>query len=172
MGVKFKYKDHGMKKALKEVQKLVDDFEMAVGITGPRAQEVVSKTAEPGALAERGDGSFTLVQLAAVHEYGSIDGHIPERAPLRKGVSMNQQQIQKDIQLATTQIVTGKLPIPTALGRVTAKAVTYIQKTIIAKLLPPPNAPSTIRRKKSSTPLVDTGRFVGAITGVVRLKKK
>ena len=48
-------------------------YQLKVGVVGP------------GAAAVEADSDLTMAALALIHEYGTEDGHIPERAPLRSG---------------------------------------------------------------------------------------
>ncbi len=101
-------------------------------------------------------GEFTLVELAAVHEFGTEDGRIPAREPIRTTfyVTAKQELIEKQKQLAAA-VVKGMDPAR-AMGLLGVWGSNAIKKTI-ADGVEPENAASTIRAKGSSKPLVDTG---------------
>ncbi len=139
-----------------------------------------------GVLASKGgdetdsDGGPTMVELLAIHEYGALvnvgersrvsdrkvlpaaEVVIPERAPLRRTFAANRAEMAKLTAPLAKAVMLGKMSIDRALGLLGAWGVSEVRKTIAAGL-PPPNAPSTIARKGSSTPLEDTGRLVGAL---------
>jgi hypothetical protein len=108
------------------------------------------------------DGTSTAM-VAAVNEFGSADGRIPERSFLRGGIlgslpdliSLNAANIQK--------IARGGFTVLTALNRLGSFAAGKVKAYIVAHDFVP-NAPSTIARKKSDRPLVDTGSLRQSIT--------
>ena len=59
-------------------------------------------------------------------------------------------------------VLSGEMDARKALGLIGVKVVAWIKETIRAGLTPP-NAPSTIERKGSSTPLVDDGQLINSI---------
>ncbi len=56
----------------------------------------------------------------------------------------------------------GKITMDHALG-IIGESVTSMIKARIAAGIAPPDSPSTIKRKGSSTPLVDTGQLKGSV---------
>lgn len=146
-------KDLGFNKILRELR-LMDKSEVAVGIVGTDAQ-----TKHP-------DSDLTLAEVAAVNEYGSDDGHVPERPAHRNCAADNQSEIIKNTQNAISAV----------LGGAKAQAVmdrlgiwyTGKVKQAIADFDSPPNAPATIKAKGANNPLIDTGRTRNSVTHVVR----
>jgi hypothetical protein len=132
----------------------------------------------PGVLVGVRDGAGStdegtpLVQIAAVHEFGSTDGHVPERSFLRSTVSKNRDEY---LTLLTAVLDAarkapagvGNAVVRRGLGRLGAKAVGDVKRTI-TDLDTPPNAPSTIAQKGSANPLIDTGRLRQSIDFEVR----
>src|SRR5579871_3958544 len=117
---------------------------------------------------ERIGNGFSLVDLAAVHEYGSKHGRIPQRSFMRSTCDAQRNHHLKMISNLQGKILDGALSIKQALmqlGEIVSKdMVQTINRGIEPKL-----KPETIRRKKgSSKPLIDTGRLKGAITHEVR----
>lgn len=123
-----------------------------------------------GVLSSKGgdvkEGEFTLVELAAVHEFGSADGHIPQRAPIRTTFYVRAKQELADMQFKLAKaIVTDGMDPKRAMGILGTWGANAIKKTITdGDGLPPPNAASTIAQKGSSRPLVDTGMLKAAYT--------
>ncbi len=101
--------------------------------------------------------SLTLAQLGLIHEYGT--SRIPARPFLGPAIENNRERIQALNRDLLLQIMEGRLPKRAALGRLGAFGQGLVQKQI-RETLTPPNAPSTIRRKGSSHPLIDTGQMV------------
>lgn len=111
-----------------------------------------------GDAGESDDGT-SLVLIAAVNEFGSADGHVPERSFLRSTIDEKKEKYLKLLTKATGDTIDkGRSAMRTALGRVGAIAVADVQRKIVT-LRDPPNAPSTIAKKGSANPLVDTGRL-------------
>lgn len=105
-------------------------------------------------------GEKTVTEVAAQHELGL---GVPERSWLRGWIDENQAVIQKTLQGAAKASLQGKVTLDAALDASGLKFVGLIQKRI-AEGITPPNTAATIRRKGSSTPLIDTGQFRSSIT--------
>ena len=135
---------------------------LAPGAKGPRV--VVGIRQEAGAQVV--DGEFTLAEIAAVNEYGSEDGHIPERSFLRSTYDEGRERYAGLAQQAVTDHVDGRRDIRQGLERLGMVGVADVQERI-RRGIPPANAPSTIARKGSDKPLIDTGRLRQSIDYVV-----
>jgi hypothetical protein len=61
------------------------------------------------------------------------------------------------------QVLVGKITHDQALGLLGAKVVAMVQARL-ASNIPPPLKPATIKRKKSSVALIDTGQLRSAVT--------
>lgn len=105
--------------------------------------------------------SLDLAEIAAINEFGSSDGHVPERSFLRATIDQHRAEYARELEVAVERMIDGAPPA-LAYGRLGLRAVADVQARIRAHI-PPPNAPSTIRRKGSSTPLIDTGRLIQSI---------
>lgn len=149
------FADSKVFQAIYDRAKLATQLKVRAGVFGDAASESV------------GDG-FTMLDLVAVHEYGSEDHHIPERSFIRS--TMNRPdivQMQKVmIAKAVASILAGRITTEKALGLIGSYMVEQIKATIRNRATVPntPNAASTIAAKGSSLPLVDTGRMINAIT--------
>lgn len=105
---------------------------------------------------------ITMAQLAAVHEFGTQDGTIPERSFIRSSLADHSKEIKRLIKKVTAAIVLGKMDRARALGIVCQK----IADGIVAKIdsgVPPPLSDETIRRKGSDHPLIDTGQLKNSV---------
>jgi len=113
-----------------------------------------------------------LVQIAAVQEFGSRDGRIPERSYLRSTIDAKQRSYLDALAKAIDRAAMAPFALTTLrrdLDRLGVRAVADVQITI-TKLRTPPNAPSTIERKGSSNSLIDTGRLRQSIDHEVRIR--
>ena len=89
------------------------------------------------------DGGLTMAGLAAVHEFG-LD-NIPERAPIRKTLDAQEQNIQRAATRLLTRVVEGEETVDKALGKLGQLVSSQIRRAI-QRGVDPPNAPATIRR--------------------------
>lgn len=134
----------------------------------------VGVLAEGGGTATIPGSDITMIELAAIHEFGSPAAGIPQRSFLVS--TFDRPSVDKGIRALASRyagaIVAGKMTVDVALGRIGAFAVAKIRETIKNRLTvgdgDQANAPSTIASKGSDLPLVDTGRLINAITWVIR----
>lgn len=101
-----------------------------------------------------------LPDIAERNEFG--DGHVPERSFLRATVDANRDNYLRELADAEDAYIIDGVSPEHALDALGQSVVEDIQDRITAHI-DPPNAPSTIERKGSDTPLVDTGRLFNAI---------
>lgn len=109
----------------------------------------------------RSGGDLSLLEVAALHEFGG--GNVPQRSFIRAGVDENLPEIRKVQHALAVQVFKGSTTLPVALDRLGAKVAALLQNRI-ARGIDPPNAASTVARKGSSKPLVDTGQLRASIT--------
>lgn len=110
--------------------------------------------------------AMTLLEVAAIHEFGAPAAGIPMRSFLRATIDEKEGEIQSVLQALAKQIVVDGLNPNTAMERAGAYGQGLVQARI-AEGIAPPNAPATIERKGSSTPLIATGQLRSAITYLV-----
>ncbi|MFA1738015.1 hypothetical protein ACDX69_10615 [Lysinibacillus fusiformis] len=107
------------------------------------------------------DDSF-YAMIAAVHEFGITIRKergsivIPERSFLRSTFDEKNDEWVKFMKKQIPKLLDGQMNARTICERLGAKMVGDIQKKL-TQLDDPPNAPSTIAKKGSSNPLIDTG---------------
>ena len=106
---------------------------------------------------------LSISELATIHEFGL---GAPQRSFIRAWFDEQQDSIQSTLKSQVALAQAGKIPIQAALERC-ALAFEGAMKKRIARGIPPPNAASTIARKGSSKPLIDTGQLRNAIRGRV-----
>lgn len=111
------------------------------------------------------DDGLSIAQYGAYNEFGVIEGKkvIPARSFLRSTTDENDGW-KKEINQAFVEIVEGRTSVIEALSKVGVKArddiITKIDKTDPKWK---PNAPATIKKKKSSKPLIDESFLKKAI---------
>lgn len=110
---------------------------------------------------------FSVVDLAMVHEFGSKDGRIPQRSFIRSTCDALRESHIKLTTALQNKIIDGKISITQALTQL-GEVVSKDMVQAINRGIEPTLASSTIRRKRSSKPLIDTGRLKGSITHEVR----
>ncbi len=117
------------------------------------------------------DGERGNAMLMAVHEYGTEDGKIPERRPIRLTMENNSAKYAQRFQQAIDKALRDEIDIDTALRSIGEECAGDVKITVMNGLTPP-LAPSTVRarKNKSDTPLYDTGELVNSITYEVRKK--
>lgn len=155
--------DQGYNKILRELSRIGNPG-ITVGIHG-----------EDDRPYQRGQGApVTTAQIGTFHEFGTLDRFedssgaggggkgVPQRSFLRSTVDENRKKYADLISRGVGQVLDGRMNIKRALGLVGAKVSGDVQKKI-ASGIDPPLAQTTIDRKKSSKPLIDTGQLRQAI---------
>ena len=119
--------------------------------------------ADDGQAPADGDASVTIADVAIWNEFGTY--RAPPRPFIRLYVDTQESRILGMIGAATRQVMQGKMTKEVALDRLGLKMVGEIQRAITVGYFGayPENAPATIRKKGSETPLVDTGQLRSAI---------
>lgn len=105
------------------------------------------------------DAGITNAQLGAVLHFGTMDGNIPARPWLDVGVASGNKEYVTTI---ANGLEAGMTP-DEILNQLGVLAVGNVQ-VYMTQLKSPPNAPSTVERKGSSNPLIDTGVLRSSVT--------
>lgn len=108
-------------------------------------------------------GELTNLFIAAVHEFGTNDGHIPPRPHLRSSFDENKQKLERFARKKAGQVLDGSLTLEMALDQIGLFMLNNHKKKIQSSI-PPPNAPSTVAAKGSSKTLIDTGQMLNSAT--------
>lgn len=109
-----------------------------------------------------GKTSSFIISKAIWNHFGTSRG-IPERPFLRNAIRGNASKYQTAMKVSAPKILRGETDTRTVLSKLGLLAQGDIQ-TEITNLRTPPNAPSTIRAKGSSNPLIETGEMRQATT--------
>jgi hypothetical protein len=144
--------DRGWDRIVREV-KSSRGAAIAVGIQGDAASQ------------QHDESDLTNAEIGAIHEHGAVN--LPARSFLRSTVDTNTPKYQKLVRGVADAVLAGKVDMVTGLDLV-GEVIVGDVKQAIADGIPPPNAPSTIERKGSATPLVNKGQLRNAITSETR----
>lgn len=112
-------------------------------------------------------GEINNAELAAVHEFGTKDGRIPERSFIRSSMTENKEKYVGTHAENLRKVVRGEMPFDKSLDLLGVRAAADVQQNIRDGDFVP-LAQSTIDRKGSSKPLIDTGNLRQSITHEVR----
>jgi len=107
-----------------------------------------------------------LVTYASANEFGTEDGHIPERSFLRATVEERKALFRRFIDKRKAEAMKG----PAYRRKVLSELGQLAEGEIVAKIRRgpfTPNKPATIARKGSSRPLIDLSRLVDSIISKV-----
>lgn len=107
------------------------------------------------------DDATTVLDVAIWNEFGTQD--IPARSFIRAWVDADKPAIIRTLQGLLKKVIAKKLEEDQAMEQFGAWCVGRIQQRM-ARGIPPKNAPSTIRQKGSSVPLIDTGQLRSSVT--------
>lgn len=114
------------------------------------------------------DGELSdLAVIAAVNEFGTK--RIPSRPFMRNAFDANQSTLFRISATMYSEVMQGKRTIKNALEYMGEFMTSKVKKSI-KNTLTPVNAPSTIARKKSSHPLIDTGQLLQSISHMEVMK--
>lgn len=117
---------------------------------------------------EHKESQTTMALIGAVNEFGTNKAGknhniiIPSRPWMRGWFDKNKNRIHKKMKQLYDLILSGKFKAKQALKILGEWAQGELRKSI-RNLQSPPNAPSTIRQKGSSNPLIDTGQFMNTV---------
>jgi len=117
-----------------------------------------------GVLADAGadDEGTDLLLIAAANELGTGDGRIPARPFIRGAFDEKQAELFKTQERLWALVQSGRITLDQALGLLGEEHQGQIQEFMTA-LSDPPNADSTVERKGSSNPLIDSGRLRASV---------
>lgn len=129
----------------------------------------------PSSKASRTDDESPLnnAQIAAINEFGSADGRIPERSFLRAGLVENRNKHARLLGQAARRVSEGRETPMVALGRVGTLAAADIKHKIATGPFVE-NADSTKKKKarehpgETIKPLIDHGQLVQSIDHVIK----
>lgn len=112
-----------------------------------------------------GANGTPVAEYAMINEFGSDDGHVPERSFLRSTLDENEARYAASLEKAVIRTLDG-VPLAVAMQPLAQQVRQDVQRKIDSGV-GPPNAPSTIVKKGHGRTLDDTGALHDAITARV-----
>lgn len=154
------------RKFIESMKKIAKGPHVAVGITQEKFD--LEKESGPGE-----KSNYTLGEVGVVHEFGSKDGTIPERSYLRVPAQEKQKEMLGYIDELRSQVVTNKMTVQTALGRIGMKFESIVRDRIRSNI-PPRLKDETIDRKTrdgktGEIALIDWGQLIQSISSQVNM---
>lgn len=153
-------KDLGLNRIIRTLNKDLDGVVVKVGV---QAKDKAVRRGKGGSIRNTDQ---PLAVIAAIHEFGL--GDMPQRSFLRSAYDENLPVIDKMIQRVANGAVFG-LRTNAALNQLGNVVQGMVQRKIVDGPFVP-NSPATIKRKKSSKPLIDTGHLRQSIRYVIERK--
>jgi len=114
------------------------------------------------------DNGASIIDVAIWNEFGT--DFIPRRDFMGPAAEKWNEYFKLKVEERKDEIITGKIDIDQFLDEMGIQGAEFISGSIVA-LRKPPNAPSTIRRKGSDNPLVDTGALHRSTLHEIRMKQ-
>lgn len=152
--------------AIRANLRLAQRSHVAVGFPGESAKAQKVDEAHNG---------LTNAKVAIINELGTAPGvepRIPARPFIGETVRRNKGKMQELASDLLHMIAKGEMSTRIALSRMGKDGADKVQATMVdSKTWAVPNAPMTVAKKKSSTPLIDTGALRQAVTYKVRMNK-
>lgn len=131
-----------------------------------KLNELIVKVGFQQGEASEDDGT-DICDVAAWNELGTIN--IPSRPFMRDTVENNENEISDFMKKEVLDIVKNGKTAEQAFKEIGIKVKDLMQQTITEGNFTP-NAPSTIRKKGSSKPLIDSGRMRQSVNYVIKEK--
>ena len=142
------------------------------GLSSQRPSVAVGILEGPGAKEYSGGGKhpMTVLEAATINAFGTEDGHIPPRPFISAWFDANVDRLHSDFGKLMASVVAGNRTADQILELMGQRCVGEIQAFIAqhGNGAYAENAASTIRRKGSSTPLIDTGVMRASISYEIR----
>ena len=110
---------------------------------------------------------ITVLEIATIHEFGAPKANIPSRSFIRAGYDSNKNKIISQGEKLLENVIGLKLDPDIFLETMGENAVGMIQEHL-TNLKSPPLKQTTIKRKGSSQPLIDTGQLRSSITHKIK----
>jgi hypothetical protein len=135
-------------------------------VVGMKPVTIAVGILEKDGAAPHEDSDRTLIEIATWLHFGVVakDGlgwHIPPRPWVTDWFDRNEARLRSDFTVLMRSVVAGKRSRDDILNLMGQRCVGELQAEI-AEGVDPPNAPSTIKQKGSSTPLIDHGQLRSA----------
>jgi hypothetical protein len=156
---KIKDKDRGYKKFIQGMNKMAKKPQVKCGFLVSKDDVYESNNNGNN---NNNNGLLTVLDVAIIHEFGSVDGHIPQRSFIRSSYDEGKKDLNKYVDKLRLKLILNKLNVKKILNLI-GLVIQKQQKLKILKGIPPPLQQETIDRKGSSKTLIDTGQMLNSI---------
>lgn len=160
--------DRGAKRILREIDYLKKKPYIKIGINQNEFKQ--AKEVSEG----EKSSPYTLGQVAAAHEFGTKNNRPPQRSFIRSTTDKKRSEWRKITIQLKSKIFMGLMTVSQALDVIGLKFTSDMQSTIQSGIKPTLAKSTlkkkTVRGKVGTTPLIDTGQLIGAITYVKNQK--
>jgi hypothetical protein len=160
MGVRMRDTDRGWQKRKADIKSL-RGIQIAVGIL------------DKGSNPHVGEAGRTVLDVAIWNEFGTASGNgkirIPARSFIRAWYDELQPALKTWVRAVGRNVASGKWSADRAANLLGVRAVASIQARM-SRGIEPPNAPSTVKQKGSSKPLINKGQLRSSVTYQIRKK--
>jgi len=162
--------DRGWNKILKSL-KDIDNSYVKIGVISGGGKKKYTTRGSVKGKKVRNESSLTMnmVKLATIHEFGSHPNHIPARPFMKQAFDTKKNLINGYKKILINRIYKRQISVERALWKLGLFHQKNV-KTIFTQGRFQPNKPMTKARKKSSRPLIDTGRLRNSIDYEVKIK--
>ncbi len=150
-GIRYSYtwKDTGWRNIVSGVSRL-NSSRVQVGVVGNDASQV------------HADSGLTVGEIAILNEFGSQDGHTPERSFIRSTLFKLRQEMSRVSAQAARRVIYSGAAASTALSDVGDWAKERIKDTIVSGV-PPKQADATVIKKGHGNTLIELGLLLHAV---------
>jgi hypothetical protein len=150
----------------KKIKRDLKNFSNSTVLIGIQQGDVTHVQSRHGDIQKAG---ILIANYAAENEFGTRK--IPQRSFMRTAFDENLNRINRIIQIQAGRIIDQTITVKQALGEI-GQAVTGMVQTKIAQIRSPPNSPETIKRKRSTKPLIDFGQMIASIRYTITKRKR
>jgi hypothetical protein len=141
--------DRGYRKLMTQALEMAKGMSVTVGIHEAEGQ--------------KSHGELAVIDVGTINEFGGPNNNPPRRSFIRDWADENRTAHEENLRKIAVAVLYGKTPsMKIAFDRFGLRCVGEVQKRI-SDGIDPPQAESTIARKGSSTPLIDTGLLRASI---------
>lgn len=141
--------DRGYRKLMTQALDMAKGMSVTVGIHEAEGQ--------------KSHGELSVIDVGTINEFGGPNNNPPRRSFIRDWADENRTAHEENLRKIAVAVLYGKTPsMKVAFDRFGLRCVGEVQKRI-SDGIAPPQAESTIARKGSSTPLIDSGLLRASI---------
>lgn len=168
MAANVRDRDLGWKRIKNELEKLSKKPEIKIGLLSDTSREKKETIVNDKKIISE---EITVLEVAIHNEYGAPKANIPERSFIRSTYDQKNKDWFKLIEKMIDRVYTGKSTVEDGMNIVGLRAEADIKlKLKNGDSAWQPNAPSTIKQKGSTKPLINTTQMLNSIAFEIKMK--